>query len=282
MNALILTYHSHNISGNDYASNDHVALAQDLRVLAGVGARVVPLVRIVDALRTRLEGPNDEVLVGLTFDDGPRFDFADFVHPRIGPQRSFLNIMRDFAREAGGQAQPELHATSFVIASPQARGAMERAQDCGHPDIPDWLADDWWGEAAGTGMLAVQNHSWDHVHHAVPKVAITADVRDDFARVDNYIDADREIRRAADFIRSRTGRDCDHFAYPFGHVNRYLLEDYMPCRKSEHGMSAAFGTEGRRIAPSDSVWNIPRAVCGYHWRSPEELRMLIAGETARP
>ena len=31
MRVPILTYHSNNVSGNDYASNDHVALAADLR-----------------------------------------------------------------------------------------------------------------------------------------------------------------------------------------------------------------------------------------------------------
>lgn len=275
MKALVLTYHSHNITGSDYATNDHVALASDLRTLTAAGARIVPLARIVEALRGGLEGPADEVLVGLTFDDGPSFDFADFVHPSLGPQRSFLNVMRDFAAEAGAAAQPGLHATSFVIASPEARGAMERAEDCGYPGIAGWLGDAWWKEAAGSGMLAIDNHSWDHVHHAVPRTAIVAEERDDFTRVACYIDADREIRRAADFIRSRAAVPCEHFAYPFGHVNRFLVEDYMPCRAPEHGMAAAFGVDGRALAPDDSIWNIPRAVCGHHWKSPQELRALL-------
>jgi len=25
------------------------------------------------------------------------------------------------------------------------------------------------------------------------------------------------------------------------------------------------------------VWNIPRAVCGYHWKTPGELRALACG-----
>lgn len=275
MKALVLTYHSHNIAGVDYATNDHVALASDLRTLTRSGARIVPLARIVEALRGGLEDAARETWVALTFDDGPSFDYADFVHARFGPQRSFLNVMCDFASEAPG-AQPGLHATSFVIASPEARAAMERAEDCGYPDMPDWLADQWWKDAARSGLLAIGNHSWDHVHHALARTAIAAEERDDFTRVASYIDADREIRRAADFIRSRSGAPCEFFAYPFGHVNRFLLEDYMPGRAQEHGMAAAFGVDGRAVAPDDSIWNIPRAVCGYHWKSPDDLRALLA------
>ena len=275
MKAFVLTYHSHNISGVDYAENDHVALASDLRTLTESGARIVPLPRIVEALRRGLEGRPDETWVGITFDDGPSFDFADFVHARFGPQRSFLNVMRDFAREAAG-AQPGLHATSFVIASPEARAAMECAEDCGYPDLAHWLGDAWWKEAARSGLIAIGNHSWDHVHRAVPRTAIADEARDDFTRVASYVDADREIRRAADFIRERSGAACEHFAYPFGHVNRFLLEEYMPCRAAEHGMGAAFGVDGRPVRREDSIWNIPRAVCGYHWRSPRELRDLLA------
>ena len=274
MKALVLTYHSHNIAGVDYAANDHVALASDLRTLTQSGARIVPLARIVEALRGGLEDAARETWVALTFDDGPSFDYADFVHARFGPQRSFLNVMRDFAREAPG-AQPGLHATSFVIASPEARAAMERAPDCGYPDMADWLGDAWWKDAAKSGMLAIGNHSWDHVHHAVPRTAIADEARDDFTRVASYVDADREIRRAAEFIRGRSQAPCEHFAYPFGHVNAFLAEDYLPCRTAEHGMAAAFGVAGRALGPDDSIWNIPRAVCGYHWKSPAELRALL-------
>jgi hypothetical protein len=273
MKALVLTYHSHNISGTTYESNDHVALATDLRVLTGLGARIVPLARIVRALHARLEG--EGLLVGLTFDDGPTFDFADFTHARFGRQRSFFNILRDFDVELGPRAQPELHATSFVIASPEARAAMERADDCGYTDLGAWLADDWWSVATDSGLMAIGNHSWDHVHHAVPRTAIAKEGRDDFHLVDNADDADREIRAATQFIRSKNAGRCEHFAFPFGHAPRYLVEDYLPGHVERHGMSAAFGVEGRALRADDSPWNIPRLVCGYHWRSPEALETLV-------
>jgi hypothetical protein len=115
------------------------------------------------------------------------------------------------------------------------------------------------------------------VHHAVERTVISARERDDFTRVDNYTDADREIRAAGAFINARVGGRCELFAFPFGHANDYLVDDYLPRRTYEHGMMAAFGTGGRPVAPGDSVWNIPRLVCGEHWKSPEELAALLRG-----
>ena len=85
---------------------------------------------------------------GLTFDDGPLFKLADFVHPEFGPQRGFLGILQDFRAEVGA-CQPELHATSFVIASPGARSAMERAEDCGYSFLDSWLTDSLVGRGGG-------------------------------------------------------------------------------------------------------------------------------------
>ncbi len=277
MRCLVLAYHSHNIAGNRYEENDHVALGADLEAITRLGARVVPAARIGAWVAAGCPEPaRDETWVGLTFDDGPRFDYADFTHPRWGPQRGFLNILRDFRARHGPGAQAELHATSFVIASPAARAGMERAEDCGYPFLERWLGDDWWNAAIESGLMGIGNHSWDHVHHAAPEAAIGSQVRDNFEVVDNYADADREIRAAAEYINARVAGRCELFAFPFGHVNDYLVRDYLPGRAPEHGMKAAFGTGGRRVAAGDSVWNIPRAVCGYHWKSPGGLEALLA------
>ncbi len=275
MKALVLTYHSHNISGRDYATNDHLAFASDIRTLTEMEAQIVPLATIVSALSRGVIDGRRGVAVGVTFDDGPLFDYEDFVHPEFGPQRAFLNVMRDFVDEFGSAAQSQLHATSFVIASAEARRAMERAEDCGYPYIEGWLSDAWWNAAIDTGLMAIGNHSWDHVHHAVPRIAAKTDVRDDFARVDNWQDADLEIRAAGDQIRARTENRCEYFAFPFGHVNRYMLEEYLPRFTHQHRMKAAFGVDGRCLSATDSIWNIPRMVCGHHWRSPEELKTIL-------
>ena len=274
MKALVLAYHSHNITGTTYAANDHVALASDLDTLTRRGARIAPLSEIARAVVTGIERGPAELVVGISFDDGPTFDYADFEHPRFGTQRGFLNVLRDF-RARNGAAQPTLHATSFVIASPAARNAMERSADCGYSYLSEWLDESWWRPAVDSGLMAIGNHSWDHVHESVEAIVASEAARGNFERVDNEADADREIRAAAQYINKRVGGACELFAFPFGHTNDYLVNDYLPRRQDRHGMKAAFGTGGRAVSPGDPVWNIPRAVCGHHWASPEGLEALL-------
>lgn len=272
MTVRVLAYHSHNISGDGYAANDHVALARDLGTLHRMGARIVPLERIAELVRERRVGGTRGLVVGLSFDDGPVFDVEDFVHERFGPQRSFASILREFAARTGAEAS----ATSFVIASPEARRAMEAAPDCGFPKLHDWLGEHWWRAAAESSPISIGNHSWDHVHHAPARLAVEVAHRDDFTLVDHYVAADAEIRRAADYINARVGGRCRLFAFPFGHVNRFLLEEYLPERTAEHRMAAAFGVGREPVTDETPLWNIPRAVCGDHWRSPEGLEALLA------
>ena len=40
-------------------------------------------------------------------------------------------------------------------------------------------------------------------------------------------------------------------------------------------MEGAFGTGGRAVAANDSIWNIPRIVCGHHYRDPAGLRAFL-------
>jgi hypothetical protein len=133
LKAVVLTYHSHHVQGPDYARNDHVALPVDLLTIARAGARIVSLATLVEALESQQAGTDASnggaTLVALTFDDGPVYDFADFVHPTLGKQRSFVNAMRDFRATDAGRAQADLAATSFVIASPAARRVMESTFD---------------------------------------------------------------------------------------------------------------------------------------------------------
>ena len=48
MRVPVLAYHAVNIAGNDYANNDHVAFAADLRMIDDLGLRVVPLHWVVE------------------------------------------------------------------------------------------------------------------------------------------------------------------------------------------------------------------------------------------
>jgi peptidoglycan/xylan/chitin deacetylase (PgdA/CDA1 family) len=273
MKAWILAYHSHRVLGDDYARNDHVALAADLEVIHEAGGRIVPLDTIVDALDMDTE--NDLSLVALTFDDGPIYDFVDFTHPRFGRQRSFAAIMRDFA---SARALPVPHATSFVIASPEARRCMETTYDPAHSFVATGALDDgWWNEAIDCGSLSIANHSFDHLHDGLPRVAHSAQARGDFTRVLSVEDADAQLAAAARYIGAKTrGRAAPWFAYPFGHYNRFLTHVYLPANASRLGLRAAFTTDPRPVVHGDNRWCLPRFVCGHHWTSPEELRAILA------
>ena len=221
----ILAYHSHHVVGPGYDANDHVALARDLDALTDGGWRIVPLDGLV---RAHAQG-TDARLVALTFDDGPVYDVADVDHPCYGRQRGFANAMRDFAaRRPGGQ--PGLHATSFVIASPEARATMEAHADPAYTWLgPGALDQTWWNPAIDSGLVAIANHSWDHLHPALAEVAHGQDARGDFARVTSVADADRQVRAAARYLAAAThGRAAPYFAYPFGHHNDFLAGEYLP------------------------------------------------------
>lgn len=277
MHRYVLAYHSHRVLGDDYAHNDHVALTTDLQVVHDAGARIVSLDRIVDGGSGTDAAADGRPQVAFTFDDGPMYDAIDFEHPRFGAQRGFLNILRDFARTNGRDAQPELHATSFVIASPEARRCMESTFDPAHSYVgPGALGDDWWRPAIESGLLAIANHSFDHLHDGLPRVAHSAQVRGDFTKVASVEDADAQIAAAGDWIDRRTGgRRAPYFAYPFGHYNEFLTHDYLPARATRLRLRAAFTTDAKPIADGANVWCLPRYVCGHHWTRPDALRAIL-------
>ena len=263
----ILAYHSHHVVGPGYDANDHVAFERDLDLLTDAGWRIVPL---RDLVRAHAEGSVAK-LVALTFDDGPLYDVDDVVHPRYGKQRSFAGAMRAFAARRPG-AQPGLHATSFVIASPEARLAMESSADPAYTWLaPGALAEDWWPAAIDEGLVAIANHSWDHLHPALAAVRHSRDARGDFSQVDTFADADAQIRDASAYLWGATrGRASPYFAYPFGQHNVFLAREYLPSI-GDGVCAAAFTTEPRLVARGDSRFLMPRLVCGADWRSPEEL-----------
>jgi peptidoglycan/xylan/chitin deacetylase (PgdA/CDA1 family) len=277
MTSFVLAYHSHRVLGDDYAHNDHAALAADLTMIHDAGARIVPVDRIVDAAMGCSEDDAAGPQVALTFDDGPIYDAADFEHPRFGRQRGFLNILRDFQRAHGRDAQPGLHATSFVIASPDARKRMETTYDPVHSYVgPGALNDDWWIPAIETGLLAIANHSFDHLHEGLPRVAHSAQARGDFTTVSSIEDADAQIAMAGAWIDRRTGgRRAPYFAYPYGHYNAFLADEYLPAHAVRLRLRAAFTTDAKPITGRESVWCLPRYVCGHHWTSPDGLHAIL-------
>jgi peptidoglycan/xylan/chitin deacetylase (PgdA/CDA1 family) len=281
MTTFVLTYHSHHVVGASYETNDHIAFARDLRTIDECGYTIIS----VDTLMAKFDQPGDVLFgdganyVALTFDDGPIFDVDDFAHPIFGHQPSFLHIMQDFQDSARGALQHGLHATSFVIASDAARKIMESTPDADYTFLtPNSMTDAWWGPATETGLISIGNHSWDHLHPALPDVAHSRQSRADFTQVDNDADADLQILKASAYIAHRTGcRPPAFFAYPFGHVNAFLRDDYFPRKGNSLGIKAAFTTEPSHLSPATPRWSIPRFTCGHHWTRSDELRTLLSG-----
>ncbi len=277
MPAYVLTYHSHHVVGEHYEHNDHTALALDLEIVSRAGARIVPLSELVD--RVCVGTAIREKLVAVTFDDGPLYDFQDFVHPQFGLQVGFARILERFHSTSLGRAQPDLSATSFVIASPEARLVMERTADSQYTWLgPRSMEEGWWNSAIDQGLISVANHSWDHLHPALSQVAHSRQVRADFTAVDNKSDADAQIRDAMSYIAMQTYyRASPYFAYPFGHFNDFLTEEYFPANGKIIGVSAAFTTTPNPIIGGESVWSLPRYICGHHWKSPDDLSSIVGG-----
>ena len=271
MRVPVLAYHAVNIAGNDYATNDHVAFAVDLRLIDDLGLRIVPLHWVVD----QVIGAADRDLTGcvaLTCDDGSAFDFHDLDHPTHGPQRSLFNCLQDFIAERGAQAQPDLHLTSFVIASPEARERMDQACLAGL----GWMGEDWWREANESGLMAIENHSWDHNHPCLDTPGIDGLARGSFLDVNNRTRAEAEIAAATRYINDRIApRRTRIFCYPFSHVPEYLRSEYLPDATAGHGIHAAMGDGATPVTQQSDRWNLPRYICGWHWKSPDALRSIL-------
>lgn len=266
----ILTYHSANIAGSEYAANDHIALAADLRMIHARGWRIISLDQVVDLLDGHADGASAPCLA-LTFDDGTDFDVRDIEFPGHGMQPGFITALRDFQAETG-ERQPDLHATSFVIASPAAREAMDRLCLFGG----DVMREDWWRSACESGLIGIGNHSWDHNHEVAPEDAPDGLPRGRFHVVDNAIRAHWQIARAQRYIAERVApHPVRHFGYPYGDVSPFLRDEWLPANGHGIGLRAAYSTEGRAATPDDNRWALPRFVCGHHWRSPEQLRTIL-------
>jgi 2-polyprenyl-3-methyl-5-hydroxy-6-metoxy-1,4-benzoquinol methylase len=267
----ILTYNSIRIDGNDSRFNDHLALASDLALITDAGFKVVPLAVAVEAWLANRGSELDGKLVCLACEHGTDFDFFDLPHPRWGMQRSLLNILRDFARERPG-AQPGLHITSFVIASPDARKTLDSKCMVGR----NWWKDDWWRQAIDSGFMHVANNSWDYNHEALPEAFSLGIPRGRFANIDSQHLAEHEIGLAADLLRERVPNPgIQLFAYPYGETNSYLTGAYFPRFGRELGIKAALTGRSGFLEPGTGRWEIPRFVSGRDWSSREELESIL-------
>jgi peptidoglycan/xylan/chitin deacetylase (PgdA/CDA1 family) len=264
LKAAILTYHSQNIAGSETGNNDHVALAADLDALHSAGCLFMSLETLVAGLLDGASLPAGRPLICLTFDDGCNFDVHTLEFPGHGSQTGFLQIMEEFIAVHGNENQPGLHATSFVIASPQARQVIDHKSlfDRGH------MSDDWWHNADAHPLLTIGNHGWDHNHPDLEKGDYA---RGGFEMVRNLEHCHEQVVLAGEYIKGKTGRSPRFFAYPFGESSKYIRNEYFPLHSDEHHCLAAVGTDPGLVTAQSNRWNLPRFVCGRDWSTPEEL-----------
>ncbi len=275
LNIPVLTYHAVNVINNTYAENDHMALASDLETIHELGLRIIPLSRVVDWHQGLLADAEVARSVAITFDDGAWFDFYDLDHPSCGMQRSMFNILRDFNdRNEPDRNEPDrqAHATSFVISSPEARTSLDKTGLIGK----GWWGDQWWLEAASSGIFDVECHSWDHVHPELEYVAQQDQRKGDFSQVKNFADADIQFKQAGEYIAEvLAGKYPTLFAYPYGSVSDYVVKDYLPENQSRHGYRAAFTTDPQAISKTDNRWLLPRFVFGRDWTTSPGLKTIL-------
>ena len=271
----MLCYHGLHAPGTSYAENDHTALEEDLRVIERAGYRILPLTALVDTLTGMSTVELAEAkFVCLTFDDGPDVDYIDYSDERLGLVKSFRRILEEYLA-----AHPEMDArgplaVSFVIASRSARTILDRTCIAGRGE---WR-DTWWGECSRSGVIAIGNHSWDHLHPSLPSVEQREQQKGTFFAIDTYRDANVQVRVAREAIEHVLGHASTRlFAYPFGQAPDYLAREYFPRLQAEHGHLAAFTTAGEPVRRESNRWTVPRYVCGEHWRTPDELDAMLRG-----
>lgn len=136
----------------------------------------------------------------------------------------------------------------------------------------------WWADAHNSGLMGIQNHSWDHNHVSVTTVCEENQNKGRFDTIDTYEECHQEIVQAGCYIAQKTSSLWPTlFAYPYGQSSDYLRTVYFPRFAHEHRTLAAFGADGGYVTRSSSRWNLPRFVCGAHWRDTETLSRIVMG-----
>lgn len=241
-------------------------------MLKSHGYRVLPLSQLIDRfLEESLEKYGDERICAITFDDGVLHDFADFYHPDQGLLKSFARILSDAAESSlpGWETVP---ATSFVIASPEARAVLDVECIAGRNQ---WH-DHWWQEAIDHYHFDIGNHSWNHAHPSLKEVQSEPGMAGNFFCVDSFERAEAQILRAEEYLIRKLGEGRSRlFAYPYGHVSDYLRDEFFPAH-AQH-FKAAIATGGQYFCQVSPRWSIPRFVCGEDWKNPAEFEAILIG-----
>jgi peptidoglycan/xylan/chitin deacetylase (PgdA/CDA1 family) len=305
----VLVYHIGAFSAingdcRNYGS-DVYAMQQDLETMYNNGFTVVPLRWALEWSLGQRDGSTlPQKPVAITFDDGYVQEWSATVRPNPDPAGcpgQTVTSARDVLL-AFRNAHPDLpsyspHATSFVVASPKARGKHDAAGTYGMW----WLADDsWWAQAKQSGLIDIQNHSADHDNPAVGtpaaptpdsvmgiNLAVGGNVdgwwqgRGQFCRIGrdaSGVTARDAITNAANTIGNIAGVRPDIFAAPYGNVSAELSA-WFDANTAQHQHFAAFTSGGDwvRRFPGHSRFAYKRFVKGCHWGNGGELLDVLRG-----
>ncbi|MEW6735414.1 MAG: polysaccharide deacetylase family protein [Acidobacteriota bacterium] len=290
----VLIYHSWNVGSDcSYVNNAPAALESDLETIRQQGFVVVPLYWIAEwAVGIRDGSTLPDKVVGLTFDDGVSGDWYDNASSPCGYVKSFRTILQEFKARYPDLPWYSPHAAVFVVGSPSARQFVGG----------NTMTDEWWAAANSSGIMEIYNHSTDHDHESIhgqygpsfpaafdsslgiyiPVAGYGMDAynwvgRNNFFRIDSYLEANYEIARSAQYISSKIGVWPDLFAYPFGHEVPYLINDYFPNYPGEHQTLAAFCCGDSFVTRNSSRYCLPRFSHGSPggWTTPAGLVSIL-------
>jgi len=261
----VLTYHSNNITGNDYHNNDHIALQADLVLIEQLGFKIISLDQLIDWHGGQLSDTSVDKAVVITFDDGSWFDYYDMQHPTMGLQKSFYNILKDHQDNTG----QKMTASSFVIVSPQARDELDKGSLIGK----GWWTDQWWLKTQKDRVLTIENHSWDHNHHTLSATRIKDQ---SFSSINDFSTCERQVYQSQKYLGQLLKPEtAKYFAFPYGDFSDYLVFDYLPNNATRLSLKAAFTTEPKYVTKQSNIWQMPRFVCGAHWQDKVGLKEIL-------
>jgi peptidoglycan/xylan/chitin deacetylase (PgdA/CDA1 family) len=266
---VILAWHSIRVLENRYAANDLIAFGEDLATLDALGWTILPLADALDGLHA---GTLPDKVAVLTADDGSILDFEPFDHPTCGLQSSLAERLAAFrdTRTSGSMHRP--HVSAFAIASPAARDELDRTDYMG---LNVWR-DDWWAAANASGLISIENHSWDHNHGSLRQTVQRDNRRGDFRHIDTEPECRAEVDQASDYIEQCAGRRPEFFAYPYGQASDYLRHEYLPRYGRELGLRAALACDPEPVTVDSDIWHLPRYMFARDWKEPGDLARLLA------
>ncbi|QOC21913.1 polysaccharide deacetylase family protein [Wenzhouxiangella sp. AB-CW3] len=265
---VILSWHSIRVLDNHYADNDLIAFGEDLLTLDAQGWTVLPLAQALAGLDS---GTLPDKVAVLTADDGSIMDFEAFDHPSCGPQKSLAQRLREFRDSPASSGRHHPHVSAFAIASPQARDELDRTD---YMSLDVWR-DDWWAKANESGLISIENHSWDHNHGSLQRTVQRDNRRGDFRWIETESECRAEVDQASDYIERRAGRRPCFFAYPYGQSSEYIRREYLPRYGPELGLQAALACDPEPVTAASDRWHLPRYMFSRDWKQPGDLEILL-------